>query len=521
MIERGEEILMDLTMMKEIARELNQELHGGIISKVLQPLPREIGLKIFQPGFGEKRLILSSDPKFGRIHLTKLRLINPPRPPRFCSYLRAHLTNARISRIWRHDSDRIVYILCKVRISDSVVERNLILELLGRDSNILLVDATTNLIMDSLCHIRHKDFGNRVVIPGIEYQDPPGNPNQSRSKPRKVDRYSFIGIRTESGDPKPETPVVDSEEDSHDKKINDFADAFFSHILVDSLLENLRRQVSKPIQTRIRSTVNRITKIKNDIEKLESFIDKCRQGELLKTVLKKIRKGQSSVEAPDWETGKTEVIMLEPALDPVSNMRKLFAKSAKGKRGIEIARSRLTQAVEEKKCMEEMLFFVQEAKSPEDLESLSKEFELSGKSVKAAPRKNSRTNDLDSRSGKNYRELVSPSGYPILVGKSAQGNDFITKNKARKGDLWFHAKDTPGSHVILVCRDSREVSDLDIIHCATIAAKSSKLKDTGKVEVMFADAVNVAKVKGGFPGLVTVTRHKTIVVNLYENCDPC
>ncbi len=101
-------------MMKEITRELNQELHGGIISKVFQPLPREIGLKIFQPGFGEKRLILSSDPKFGRIHLTKLRLINPPRPPRFCSYLRAHLTNARIRRIWRHDSDRIVYILCEV-----------------------------------------------------------------------------------------------------------------------------------------------------------------------------------------------------------------------------------------------------------------------------------------------------------------------------------------------------------------------------------------------------------------------
>ncbi|MFH0958636.1 MAG: NFACT family protein, partial [Pseudomonadota bacterium] len=479
---------MDLPMMKEIARELNHELHGGIISKVFQPLPREIGLKIFLPGAGEKRLILSADPKLGRVHLTKLRLINPPRPPRFCSYLRARLTNARISGVWPHENDRIVYISCEKRISDSVVALNLILELLGRDSNILLVDVTTNLIMDSLRHIAQKDFVNRVVMPGVEYLDPPANPSQRQKKPKWGEHGLPQQTQAKVKNHKLEPTVNYTELDSRYESLNKMADEFFSHMLVDSLLENHRRQVSKPIQARIRSTVNRISKIQNDIDKLQNFVEKSRQGELLKTVLKKIRKGQSSVEAPDWETGKTEVIMLEPALDPVSNMRKLFAKSAKGKRGIEIARSRLTQAIEEKKCLEETLFFVQEANSPEDLESLSKEFELIGKTMKQTPRKNSTKTTGNVRSGKNYRELVSPSGYPILVGKSAQGNDFITKNKARKGDIWFHAKDTPGSHVILVCRDSREVSDLDIIHCSTIAAQNSKLKDTGKVEVMFADA---------------------------------
>ncbi len=511
---------MDHSMMMQIAKELDHELKGGMISKIFQPLSREIGLKIYQPGAGERRLILSADPKLGRIHLTKLRLINPPRPPQFCSYLRAHLTNARISRVWCKGDDRIVYVLCQLRISDSIAERNLVLELLGRDSNILLVDANTNLIMDSLRHIPHKDFGNRAVMPGIEYQNPPKNPNQSQSESGTLENYLSQASQTKSAAYKPDATVANSEWDSNEKNVNDMADISFSHILVDSLLENLRRQVSRPIQARIRSTTNRITKIHHDINKLEIFIEKSRQGELLKTVLKKIIKGQPSVEVPDWETGEMQVITLEPALDAVSNMQKLFAKSAKGKRGIEIARSRLTQASEEKEFLEEMLFFVKEAKSQEDLEFLFKEFDQRGNPVKGNSAKKSRKNDLVSSGGKNYSEMVSPSGLPVLVGKSANGNDFVTKHKARKGDIWFHAKDTAGSHVILVCRDLKEVSDLDIMHCATIAARNSKMKDSGKVEVMFTDAVNVVKARGAFPGLVSVKKHNSLLVNLDKSSNP-
>jgi len=114
----------------------------------------------------------------------------------------------------------------------------------------------------------------------------------------------------------------------------------------------------------------------------------------------------------------------------------------------------------------------------------------------------------------NYDQYFSPSGYEIIVGKSSRSNDFITRKKARKGDIWFHAKEAPGAHVLLMCRESKEISDLDIRHCARIAARNSKLKDAGKVEIMFTDAVNVTKPRESFPGMVSVKKYQSINVNL-------
>jgi len=77
---------MDLAILQKVALELNEILPGGFINKIHQPLPREIVLRIRVLGGGEKMLVLSSDPKLGRIHLIDLKIPNPPRPPRFCAF---------------------------------------------------------------------------------------------------------------------------------------------------------------------------------------------------------------------------------------------------------------------------------------------------------------------------------------------------------------------------------------------------------------------------------------------------
>ena len=144
---------MDLAVLQKIAIELDELLRGGFINKIHQPLPRELVLRVRTRGAGEKKLMISADPLLGRIHLTDLKIPNPPAPPRFCAFLRAHVQGARISGVRADATDRVVWIATTRGPSDAADERDLILELLGRDSNLVLVDRSSNKIMDCLHRI--------------------------------------------------------------------------------------------------------------------------------------------------------------------------------------------------------------------------------------------------------------------------------------------------------------------------------------------------------------------------------
>ncbi|MGP8281687.1 MAG: NFACT family protein [Desulfomonilaceae bacterium] len=509
---------MDLALIQKVTVELENEIVGCLISKIFQPLPRELALKIFIPGRGDRRLMLSADPKLGRIHLTKLRIPNPPRPPRFCAYLRAHLVNARIVKVSCANNDRIVTISCEARSLESRLKIYLILELLGRDSNIILVDANRGLIMDCLHHLPNKTDHNRVVLPGTEYAAPPQNPNRIVATTSK---YTPAEVSTDCFSNKEQSAFSESvkeKPDYHDDaaSVNDCVDTLYSNLLLDSLIENFRRKIAKPVRMRIRGLANRALKIENDKQRLENYIEQVKFGELVKTALGSLKKGLSSVDVTDWETGTIIRVPLDPALDPVSNMRKFFAHSAKGKRGIRIAGERLEITIQEKRALEELLYFINEAKAQEELEILSAGPNQTIHFARNSATQNKLRSSNPYKPTQNHLENTSPSGLKIFVGKNSRGNDFILRSKAQNGDTWFHVKDAPGSHVILFSRESQVPSESDMRYAATLAAQHSKLKNSAKVEVMYTDVKNVSRIRGGLLGQVKIGKHKTMVVDLDE-----
>jgi predicted ribosome quality control (RQC) complex YloA/Tae2 family protein len=509
---------MELAQIQKVTVELENEIVGGLISKIFQPLPRELALKIFVPGRGDRRLMLSADPKFGRIHLTKFRMPNPPRPPRFCAYLRAHLENARILKVSCANDDRIVTISCEVRSLESRMKRNLVLELLGRDSNIILIDADQRLIMDCLHHLPIKTDHNRVVLPGTEYTRPPQNPNRFGSP---TSQYSPIKISTSRLIDLEQIAIfggVEEKPHCHDDTdtVNDCVDTLYSNLVLDSLIENFRRQIAKPIRVRIRGLANRARKIENDKQRLGKYIEQAKFGELVKTSLRSLKKGLSFVNVTEWETGTTITVPLDPALDPVSNMRKFFAHSAKGKRGIHIAEERLERTIEEKVALEELLYYIEEARTQEELEVLSVEINRTMHFVRGAIKKNRREPPHPCKPTQGYFDEISPSGLKVFVGKNSGGNDFILRSKLRDGAMWFHVKDAPGSHVVLLSREGMVPDKSDIFFAAALAARHSKLKNERKVEVMYTDVKNVSKIKGGQLGQVRINKYKSLVVSLEE-----
>ncbi|AFM25796.1 Rqc2 family fibronectin-binding protein [Desulfomonile tiedjei] len=497
---------MDLAVLQLVARELNDLLLGAFINKIHQPLPREVVLRMRAPGGGEQKLMVSADPQLGRIHLTHLKIPNPPRPPRFCAFLRAHFQGSKITGCSSLPDDRVVMIFATRGTGEERTERILVLELLGRDSNIILVDAVSGLILDCLHHIPEKEAGSRIVLPGIEYTVPPKHGRAAESLDEIVkERNLSPGIHIDSKGKKRLTVSAILPEDETFSAMNEAVDAFFRPRLESLLLNQAKREIAAPVRARINSLDRRLKKIKVDETRLKEFSGRQYEGELLKANLGKMRKGMDSIRVQDWITGGERIVLLEPSLNPVENMERIFRKAAKGKRGEQAVQRRVAETIAEMRALEDQLFYIMECDEIDELEMLAGDFH------KETPQSKSQSRPPTDRESKLFRTFASPSGASVFVGLHARSNEFLVRKKARPGDLWFHVKDYPGAHVLLKKEGAAPHRAEDLDFAAALAVHFSKAANKGKVEVMIADAKDVSPMKGGIPGQVSVKHYRTIV----------
>ena len=506
---------MDLAILQSIAQELDELLPGRFITRIHQPLPRDIVLRTRAHSGPEIKVMISADPTLGRIHITDLKIPNPASPPRLCAFLRAHFQGSQIVRVESAPDDRVVRIVAQKGRGPERVERELILELLGRDSNIILVDRATNRIMECLHRLPEKEAGLRAVLPNLEYSPPPKREGRAVIEAQEAGKGGLNpGITTGASGKKRLTLHAAPDGDEIFPSMNLAADAFFKPLLESSFTEAFRNELSAPLRTRIRSLDKRTAKIQQDALRLDEFTGRQEEGELLKANLSKIKKGMTSIAVTDWQTGGARTIALEPSLGPVANMERIFKKAAKGRRGKKKVQERLQQTTEEKRALEELLYFAQDAPDIETLELIASEIPKS-KAAKIEPaRPQSRTAKPESAL---FYQFQTPEGREALVGRSARGNDFLVRNKARKGDLWFHVKDFPGAHVLLPARSGSPASRQDKEFASGLAAHFSKARGKGKVEVIIADASQLERARGALPGQVIVKNYETI---LSEGFDP-
>jgi predicted ribosome quality control (RQC) complex YloA/Tae2 family protein len=501
---------MDLIVVQQVARELNELLPGGFINKIHQPLPREIVLRIRLRGGGGTKLVLSADPQLGRIHLTDVKIPNPPTPPRLCAYLRAHFQGSRIVEVSAAADDRVVR-MSTIRGPDSAkLERDLVLEILGRDSNIILVDRSSHRIMECLHRIPEKETGSRVVMPGLSYSPPPKSSSQvGPSLDSPVATQISPGIRIGPG--KKRRLVLDAvaPDDRVFQTMNEAADAYFGSRLESALLAASRRDAVAPVKAKIRSLARRISKIQGDVDRLLRYEIRLHEGELLKANLRSAKKGMEELEVLDWMTESERVITLDPTLGPVANMQRIFSKAAKGKRGKTVAEQRLQETIDEKQALEDILFLAEKSNDVDELESLA----LWARSLrrKGTVSGKGKTGMASPQESQLYRELRTPSNRQVFVGRSGKGNDFLVRRKSRKGDMWFHVKGMPGAHVLLPERGKEPASVEEMEFAAALAVHFSKAQGGSKVEVMVADVADLRRPKHAHPGQVIVKSYMTMV----------
>ena len=231
-----------------------------------------------------------------------------------------------------------------------------------------------------------------------------------------------------------------------------------------------------------------------DTEKREKY---KLYGELITAYGYSVPEGSVSMTAEDYHTGEEIQISLDPTISVIDNGKKYFEKYAKQKRTYEALNEIILQTKEEIDHLETILASLDMIEDEADIADLKKEMADSGY-IRKTTEKKGQSKKAEKSSPLHF---VTSGGLDVYVGKNNFQNEYLTLKFADGEDWWFHAKQLPGSHVIL--RSSgKEVSDRDFEEAASLAAHFSKAEGAQKVEVDYVQRKQIKKPSGSKPGYV-------------------
>ncbi|BBM18161.1 hypothetical protein G15_1825 [Enterococcus avium] len=546
-----------------MVRELKDQLVTGRISKIHQPYENEVVLVIRAQG-KNRRLLLSAHPSYARIQLTEIAYTNPENPPNFVMMLRKHLEGAILEDIHQVENDRVVHFTFSKRDELGDLQNIvLIVELMGRHSTIVLLNKETGKILDAIKHIGHSQNTYRSILPGSEYIEPPKqeqlNPfHASKEQVFKIlstaeildGRYlqqKFQGLGRDTAEElvfrltqRPNekmavwaefwqsvqddlTPTVGTKNDkeffaplafetlenttAYDS-LSTLLDAYYGEKAEKDRVKQLGNDLIRKVDNEIKRNQTKLAKREKTLQDSENAEEFRRDGELLTTFMTQVPRGAESVELQNYyEENAPIVIKLNPALTPNQNAQKYFQKYQKLKNAVKLIYNQIAEAKDEIAYLESVLAQLEIA-GPMDIEVIKEELVASG----YLKRKRSKKNRKQAPS--KPERFVASDGTEILVGKNNLQNDQLTLKQARKTDIWLHAKNIPGSHVIVKSNDPSEET---LLEAAELAAYFSKFRQSAQVPVDYVVVKHVHKPNGAKPGFVIYENQKTLFVTPEES----
>ena len=527
-----------------MTEELRRELLGGRIQKINQPFEQELVLQI-RSNRKSHKLLLSAHSVFGRVQLTETTFENPAVPNTFIMVMRKYLQGAVIEAIQQVENDRILEISVsnKNEIGDSVAV-TLVIEIMGKHSNIILLDKASSKIIEAIKHVGFSQNSYRTILPGSTYVAPPQNGSLN---PFTVgDEKLFQILQTEDLEPKRlqqmfqglgrDTATELSGRLTADK-LKTFR-AFFASPTQPSLTEKsfsaLLFSDSKPQISTLselldtfykdkaeRDRVNQqaselIRRVENELEKNRKKLGKQEEellatenaeefrqkGELLTTFLHQVPNDQDQVELDNYYTGEKIIIALDKALTPNQNAQRYFKRYQKLKEAVK----HLTGLIEETRAT---ILYLESVETALAQASLTEIAEIREELIQTGFIRRRQREKIQKRQ-KPEKYLATDGQTIILVGRNNLQNDELTFKMAKKDELWFHAKDIPGSHVVIT--GNLQPSDEVKTDAAELAAYFSKARLSNLVQVDMIEVRKLNKPTGGKPGFVTYTGQKTLRV---------
>ena len=460
-------------LIQRVVEELRDALTGRFFGKIYQ-----LGAASFAIDFGLRGefVFIKVDPSNPRLYLIRRRTKELEKQSTalgtFGQTLRSKLSGAHVVNISKDATDRVV----RLTFRKEHVFRKLVIQLTGRTADIFLLDELNRIeaILREPAQTRIHQF----------YEPPP--------RPLKETPDTF---KLEAGPPSAQL-------DKHFSAL-DAAKAF------DSKAKAIRGRIAKSIRQQ-RTLQNNL---REDLVRHGDPEEHKRTGDLLLANIATAVRDGNKARITDYYADGAPVIEIEVdehrSLQEEASAR--FRQYTKAKRAADEIAERLKQIDRETAALQRRLERLDAIIQSRD-EAALETFEKPPPAPRVAAKKSAKTEKIS-----GVRRYLSTDGYEILVGRAARDNDNLTFRVAQPNDLWMHTGDYPGSHVVVRNPTRKEIPQRTVIEAAQLAGKFSQASADAKVVVHYTERKFLSKPKGAAPGLVRLSRFRSITVEPKES----
>jgi predicted ribosome quality control (RQC) complex YloA/Tae2 family protein len=571
---RRNRMALDAALLELTARELKQRLADARIDKIFEPTHDEVVLHL-RTRTENHRLLVSARSGSARVCITQETFENPAAPPSFCMLLRKHFSGGRLVDVRVIPGERIAFFdfACTNEMGDSVCN-TLAAELMGRYSNIVLVqdgkilDALKRVDFEASA-VRQLLPGLPYTLPPkpdrpLLMQAPPQTLASLCAQkdmpvadalmkatggcgPAVCREVAFRAFGTEevyaaamteaqrtalaarleelqtvwraNGTPTAVVSVEGRPVEFSFVPLHQYGDtcSLVPYESCSALLEGYYAAKDKAERLRQRSKDLAKT-VKNLYERAQRKLAARRAeqqesaqsghlrvwGELLMANLWALHKGDRAAAVTNYYTGETENIPLDVRLSPTANAQKYFKEYKKKQTAAKVLRQLIEESQAEVAYLETVLYEVGQAEGEAALAEVREELRTGGY-LKRSRQKEKKQKPAD------FIRYRSSEGFVILVGRNNMQNEKLTLKTARGRDVWFHVKNAPGSHVVVLC-EGLEVPNRTKTEAAILAAYHSSQNGGAKVPVDYTFVKHIRKTGGLRPGMVLYDIYETAYV---------
>lgn len=574
---------LDGVFLRHLKEEIGTSLLGTRVDRVFQPNRDELILA-FRGFSAAYKLLISARANSARVNLTTIPVENPQQPPMLCMLLRKKLQGAKLLEITQPDLERALMLkFDSVNELGDHVELTLAVEIMGRYSNIILVDENGKII-DALKRVDAEMSSERLVLPGLLYRLPPPQDKlsmltctveeimaridalprdmelskalmsvlqgispiiarevensaglghevyvKSMTPPQRRRTEMYVTTLMETAKNVSGTPhiVIDPQNKPKDfafmdirqygnamtvsekRSFSEMLDAFYAE------RDQIERMRVKS-QDLLRLLANHADRLSRKIANQQAELSACAErdtlrikGDLLSANMYAIQKGETSVKLQNfYDENLAELeIALDPALTPQQNAQKYYKNYRKAKTAEEKLTEQIGLAQTELTYIDSVFESLALAENERDLNEIRAELAEQGYVRRRAGKKNQKQPSLSAP-----LKFKTSDGFTVLVGRNNRQNDKLTMKDANNNDIWFHTKNIPGSHTVLVT-DGKAPTETAMEEAAVLAAQHSRAKDSAQVPVDYTQIRYVSKPQGAKPGMVIYVQYKTVYVD--------
>lgn len=564
----------DASFTAAIVKEISEQASGARVEKLFQPTRDSLLFVLRCDGRdGERaitrRLLVDGGTSSPRITFTEAEVENPKVPPMLCMLLRKHLGASRLVSVKQMGFERVVELTFECRDELGYLsEKYIYAELMGKFSNLIFCDSDKRVLTAFHLNDLSADV-KRPLIVGVKYELPPKQ--EGKLSPFEDEKDKFLTALEESGLSHAKfiqgryfgvaplvarelahiasgsgeglwyalegftslvregrfTPVLirgldgspieysfmpiaqygDGAEVVECESFSALIDGYFEKRSRDERLKQRASDVLKLLTNAENRLVKRLQLQKEELEACADKESYKRTGDLITANIYMLKRGMTEVSVVDYydESCPTVTVTLDSRLTPAQNAQRYYKRYNKCKSAEEHLTEQIEQGERELVYLDTVFDSLTRAETENDLNEIRRELYESG----YASRMKSYT--AGKQTAPKPIEYRTSGGWRVLCGKNNSQNEYITHKLAGKGDLWFHIKDYPGSHVVLIC-DGDEPDAADYTEAANIAAVNSKAPAGQRVTVDYTRIKNLKKPPNAKPGFVTFNNNYSAYV---------